>query len=77
MSGQISQRELRNDSGHIMRAIDEGNVRGDRNGRSVTECATGAHWTDALAALADGQPPATYQSAEPLPPDMAHPGSRG
>lgn len=29
---------------------------------------------DAPAALADGQPPATYLPAEPLPPDMAHPG---
>jgi NAD+ kinase len=29
---------------------------------------------DAPAALADGQPPAIYLPAEPLPPDMAHPG---
>ena len=29
---------------------------------------------DAPAALADGQPPATYRPADPLPPDMAHPG---
>ena len=29
---------------------------------------------DAAAALADGQPPPIYQPADPLPPDMAHPG---
>ena len=29
---------------------------------------------DAAAALADGHPPAIYRPADPLPPDMAHPG---
>jgi NAD+ kinase len=32
---------------------------------------------DAAAAIADGQPPATYRPTDPLPPDMAHPGPRG